>query len=279
MSTTSHSGGYDILSVDAVEERFGIEICLYEQDSGTAHMRMPISVWRNQLTGAATIGPLPLLVDDSGSTVAYALRGDGWPVTSELNIQLRHDALATLERSAGDYLQSQVHAVDVNHHGALAACRLTVGDNLIGTATVRAVFINGGLLDYLQPSETLTNKSERSLAELMAATAAPTDDGTQILMQRPDPMIFNASSNVHGGVAAMGLEIVGSAAILDACGPGYWTGSLQVNYPRPFVAGPTSRYVGELMRRGSTVAVAEAQALGDNGKTAVTARLTAYREL
>lgn len=278
-SDISSDGGYDILSADAVEDRFGIEILSYAADAGTARMRMPAAALRNQLTGAPSIGALPLLVDDSGSTVAYALRGQGWPVTSELNIQLRHDALATIARFAGDHLESQVHTLDATRRGALTVCRLTLDDALIGTATVRAVFVKGGRLDYVRPTETLTNKAQCSLADLMAATAADAEGDWHVLMQHPDPMVFNASSNVHGGIAAMGLEVVASAAVAQACGPGFWPGSLHVNYLRPFVAGPTSRYVGRTIQAGSTVAVAEAMALGDNGKTAVTAQLTAYREL
>lgn len=268
---------YDILSVDPVEERFGIEILSYDDENATTAMRMPVTSIRHPMTGGPTLGAVPLLVDDSGCTVAYALRGRRWPVTSELNIQLRHDAMATLERSAGEYLLSRSHALDVTSEGALSVCHLTVGDRAVGTATVRTVLVIGDLSEYERPVESLTNKTHRSLAELMAATPSAAVDGVHRLVQQPDPMLCNVSTSVHGGIAATGLELVASAAIEAACGPGFWTGSLQVNYLHPFAAGHGSHYAGWVTQRGSRVAVAEAHALNADARPAVTARLTAYR--
>jgi uncharacterized protein (TIGR00369 family) len=120
--------------------------------------------------------------------------------------------------------------------------------------------------------------SEPSLADLMAVEPAHNGRSPGFLRQLPDPMVFNAIANVHGGVAATGLELVAAAAIWDATGSGeFRTGSLQVNFLRPFVAGADSRYIGTALHAGSSVAVAEAEAIGANGKVAVTARLTAYR--
>lgn len=269
--------GYDILSSDAVEERFAIEILAYDEEDAKVRMRMPITALRNPLTGGATVGPLPLLVDDSGSTVAYALRGRSWPVTSELTLQLCHDAAETIECSAGRYLTSHARPLYATELGALAACTLMVDDKIIGTATVRTVFITGGLPKYERPAETLNKSADLSLAELMAVAPSGDQVGCHVMAQRPDPMIFNASDNVHGGIAAIGLETVSSAAIWEEVGDDFWSGSLQVNFLRPFVAGTSSHYSGRVAHAGSTVAVADAQAIGDNGKLAATARLTAYR--
>jgi acyl-coenzyme A thioesterase PaaI-like protein len=50
-----------------------------------------------------------------------------------------------------------------------------------------------------------------------------------------------------------------------------------VNFLRPFFASGESRYVATPVRVGRNTAVADAQAIGADGKTALTARVTAYR--
>jgi acyl-coenzyme A thioesterase PaaI-like protein len=55
------------------------------------------------------------------------------------------------------------------------------------------------------------------------------------------------------------------------------TASLRVNFLRQFFAGDESRYVGTALRVGRRSGVAEAQAIGSDGKPAIIARLTAYR--
>jgi acyl-coenzyme A thioesterase PaaI-like protein len=50
-----------------------------------------------------------------------------------------------------------------------------------------------------------------------------------------------------------------------------------VNFLRPFFAGADSRYEGTPVRVGRNTAVGDAQAIGDDGKVALTARVTAYR--
>jgi acyl-coenzyme A thioesterase PaaI-like protein len=50
----------------------------------------------------------------------------------------------------------------------------------------------------------------------------------------------------------------------------------RVNFLRQFRSGPESRYVGTALRVGRSSGVAEAQAVGDDGKAAIIARITAY---
>jgi acyl-coenzyme A thioesterase PaaI-like protein len=75
----------------------------------------------------------------------------------------------------------------------------------------------------------------------------------------------------------MALELVGSAAVNDSRGhQPLNTASLHLNFMRQFRSRPESRYVGTALRVGRSSAVAEAQAVGDDGKVAIIARLTAY---
>ncbi|MGZ5363854.1 MAG: PaaI family thioesterase [Mycobacterium sp.] len=55
------------------------------------------------------------------------------------------------------------------------------------------------------------------------------------------------------------------------------TASVKVNFLRPFYAGNHSRYEASPLRIGRATAVADAQAIGDDGRVALTARVTAYR--
>jgi uncharacterized protein (TIGR00369 family) len=90
-------------------------------------------------------------------------------------------------------------------------------------------------------------------------------------------VLNNSLGIVHGGVSAMALELVGSAAVNDGRDDQPLnTASLRVNFMRQFRNGPESRYVGTALRVGRSSGVAEAQAVDASGKPAIIARLTAY---
>ena len=55
------------------------------------------------------------------------------------------------------------------------------------------------------------------------------------------------------------------------------TASIRVNFLRPFFAGEGSRYVGSVVRVGRNSAIGDAQAVSDDGKVAIMARITGYR--
>lgn len=110
----------------------------------------------------------------------------------------------------------------------------------------------------------------------MAVRMPSAHDGVRVLMQQPNPAINNRVGAVHGGVAAAGLELATSAAI-NTDGHRMSTASLRVNFLRPFLGSDQSHYIATPLRTGRTSAVADAQAVGDDGKVAVVARLTAYR--
>jgi uncharacterized protein (TIGR00369 family) len=115
------------------------------------------------------------------------------------------------------------------------------------------------------------------LSDLMAVHVQTVDDGVRVLRQRADPILNNEIAVLHGGVAAAGLELTASAAINGDRSGFLRTASLRVNFLRPFIAGRSSRYVGTPLRIGRSTAVGDALALGDDGKVAITARVTAYR--
>jgi uncharacterized protein (TIGR00369 family) len=118
---------------------------------------------------------------------------------------------------------------------------------------------------------------ETPIADRMAGHVKPDAVG-HVLIQRVDPNLNNEIDIVHGGVAAAGLEFAASAAINEGRSDApLQTASLRVNFLRPFFAGAESRYEGTALRVGRNTAVGDAQAIGDDGKVALTARITAYR--
>jgi uncharacterized protein (TIGR00369 family) len=124
----------------------------------------------------------------------------------------------------------------------------------------------------------LRRSPETTLSDLMAVTIAPETADCVLLSQHVDKNLNNDIDIVHGGVAAAGLELAASAAINQNRSDGLLrTGSLRVNFLRPFFAGGESRYEGTRLRVGRRTAIGDAQALGDDGTVAITARVTAYR--
>jgi uncharacterized protein (TIGR00369 family) len=111
----------------------------------------------------------------------------------------------------------------------------------------------------------------------MAVRVAETGGAAKVLVQDSDPVLNNSMGIAHGGVSAMALEVVGSAAVNESRDD--WplnTASLHVNFMRQFRISPESRYVGTALRLGRSSAVADAKAVGADGKVAIIARLTAY---
>jgi uncharacterized protein (TIGR00369 family) len=119
-----------------------------------------------------------------------------------------------------------------------------------------------------------------SLADRMAVRVAESGGAAKVLVQDSDPVLNNSLGIVHGGVSAMALELVGSAAVNDGRDDQpLHTASLRVNFLRQFRTfpdGPESRYEGTALRVGRSSGVAEARAVDATGKPAIIARITAY---
>lgn len=263
---------HDLETPDSIQMRFGIEYLDTDPDEATAVFSMPMDRFRNPLTGAPTVGPLAILIDAAAGIVNHYRRPDGqWTVSSELSMDLSIDDTRDLD---GPVIAS---ARTLGPIGAtsLSVCTLTYRGAVIGGGTVRSFFIPADGVLPKRPPETLRRTAQTNLADLMAVEPRRETDGV-VLAQRPDPILNNDIGIVHGGVAAAGLELAASGAINGPDG-GLRTGSLRVNFLRPFFAGVHSRYVGTPLRVGRNTGVSDAQAIGDDGKAAITARVTAYR--
>jgi len=217
---------------------------------------------------------MAILVDAAGGIVNhYRRHTDEWTVSSELSVELSTDDLGDLD---GPILAT---ARTLGPRGAtsLSICTLTYGGIVIGGGTVRSFFIPAEAVLPQRPPETLQRSDETTLSDLMAVHVQPDAVG-HVLAQRADPNLNNDIGIVHGGVAATGLELAASAAVNHGRPDGLLrTASLRVNFLRPFFAGTDARYEGTPLRVGRNTAVGDARAIGDDGKLAITARVTAYR--
>jgi uncharacterized protein (TIGR00369 family) len=233
----------------------------------------------NPLTQRATLAPLALLIDDVGSTVNFSCRKGRWPVSSELTIVVSPHAMSALDIVGDHTVFTHGSVIGADTADALASCSLVLNETNIASGFVRSVYVAGHSVLPERFRETLVKTRQTSLAELMAVRGRAPEDGNPVLEQLTDPMVWNATAHVHGGVSATALELVAHAA-MAAQRPDvqFRTGSLRVNFLSPLIAGPRCRYTGTAVRVGSTVAIADSWAEGDDGKVAVVARLTAYAD-
>ncbi|MDT5337464.1 MAG: hypothetical protein QOD90_2969 [Mycobacterium sp.] len=265
---------HDLETPDSIQLRFGIAYVESRPAEAIAVLSMPMERFRNPFTGAPTLGPLAILVDAAAGIVNHYRRRRGqWTVSSELSMELSLDGIGDLD---GPVLAS-AHALGTLGATSLGICTLTYDGVVIGGGTVRSFFIHADDVVPKHRPETLDRTPTTTFADLMAVHVRPEEPGL-VLSQRVDPNLNNDIDIVHGGVAAAGLEFAASAAInVGRSDTPLRTASLRVNFLRPFFAGADSRYEGTALRVGRNTAVGDAQAIGDDGKVALTARVTAYR--
>jgi uncharacterized protein (TIGR00369 family) len=163
-------------------------------------------------------------------------------------------------------------------HNSLAVCEFLHNDSVVATATLRSFYIQapGDLAPF--PAGPTGPLPPGSVANRMAVRVAESGGAGKVLVQDADPVLNNSLGIVHGGVSAMALELVGSAAVNENRGDRpLHTASLRINFLRPFHSGSGSRYVGTPVRIGRSSGVADARAVGGDGEVAIIARLTAFR--
>lgn len=258
--------------------RFGIETL--EQDPDRCVATLPTTQLVNPLTGIPTIATLALLVDHLGGLINHLRRGPGqWTVSSELSLEVAPDAVEVFASSAGAAVVGAARPLGCRTADALGLCELRVGDAELATATVRSFYIAApeGMTQGW-PDDATTTAPGPSLRERMAVEVGESGRAATVLLQHADPALNNIIGVVHGGISSMGLELAASAAVnRDVSGEPYRTASLRVNFLRPFHGGTTARYEATRLHRGRSTAVAEAQAVGSDGRVAMVGRLTAYR--
>lgn len=267
----------------SVLRRFGITTLEHDVDDSVVIAQMPPSGMRNPFTGQPSVAALAVLVDDVAGRVNYYRRGEGqWTVSSELSLEMSPGAVESLMAAPGEPVVATGRPLGPGGATWLSVCTLSHRGRVIGGGTVRTVPMNGGPDEPARRGDDpLTPTPDTSLAELMAVDALPTDGDTYRLRQRPDPMVNNLIGCVHGGVSSAGLELVGAAAVNHDQQAPFRTASLRVNFLRPYVAGSPpgaeSVYEARALRIGRTSAIADAAAIGPDGRAAVIARVTGYR--
>jgi len=271
----------DIETPETILRRFAIQHLANNVAEGISVMSMPVADLVNPLTNSLAVGTLAILLDASGGNSNHFRRAaDEWTVTSELALEISPDGIPVLLANPDLPVVASSRPLGPKGATALSVCTMAVGDVVIGGGTVRSFYLPAGA-GMPNGLPTPAPPSPRApLAELMSIGEL----SEVALAQLVDPILNNSLGIVNGGVASAGLELVASAsintaAINGAAEPGdlLQTASLRVNFLRPFFAGGASRYVGSPMRVGRRTAVGDAEAIGDDGKVALTARVTAYR--
>ncbi|MGV0793212.1 PaaI family thioesterase [Mycolicibacterium sp. XJ1819] len=257
--------------------RFGIEVLEASVEAETVTMSMPLAGMRNPFTGHPTVAPLGLLADAVSGTLNHFRHHSGeWTVTTELTVELSPGGaeLATAQGAAPVIAAGRL--LGPRGGTSLSFYTLSCGDTVIGGGTVRSYFVTPDTVALDEPPETLTITAQTPLAELMAVEITATEENRCVLRQKRDVFLNNAVGVVNGGIASSGLELAASA-VVNQSGPPMRTASLRVNFLRPYLAGENSRYEASATRIGRNTAVADAQAVADDGRPALIARLTAYR--
>jgi acyl-coenzyme A thioesterase PaaI-like protein len=239
---------------------------------------IPAGEMINPLTGALTIAPLAMLTDHVGGLVNHHLRGpDEWTVSSELSLEVSPEAAAVIATAPDVPVTATSRPHGDKGDVALAVCDFTHRDVTLATGSVRSFYIRtpGHLTPF--PEGPTGPLPSGTLADRMSVRVAESGGAGKVLMQLPDSVLNNSLGIVHGGVSAMALELVASAAInADRHDRPLRTASLRVNFIKQFRASAESRYVGTALRVGRSSGIGDAQAIGPDGEVAIIARLTAY---
>ncbi|KWX67533.1 hotdog fold thioesterase [Mycobacterium sp. NAZ190054] len=256
--------------------RFGIETAEESPDRCVASI--PAAGLVNPLTGAATTAPLAMLVDHAGGLINHARRGSGeWTVSSELSLEVVPEAVDLIGAAPGGHVVAVARPLGRKGSVALGVCELSVGAEMIATATVRSFYITVPATLAAWPDGPAGTLPGPRLDQMMAVQIAESGGAAAVLVQNDDAVLNNSVGVVHGGVSSMGLELVGNAAVNRAATGEFRTASLRVNFLRPLHGGGEAHYRAEATHAGRSSAVADAQAVGRDGRTAMRARLTAYR--
>jgi len=275
----SQGDGLDPETPISILSRFAITTIERDLAQFTVVGAMPIGGTCNPFTGLPTVAGLAVLVDDVAGRVNYDRCGRGqWTVSSELVVEMSPGAIDSILSQPDEPVVASARPLGPGGATLLSVCTLSHCGTIIGGGTVRTMPLAGGPDGPLRRGDDpLERTPTTSLAELMAVDPMPVADGTYRLHQRPDPMINNLIGIVHGGVSSAGLELVAAAAINHEQAEPFRTASIRINFLRPFFAGAQSVYEGTALRIGRTSAIADARAVGDDGKTSVIARVTGYR--
>lgn len=257
--------------------RFGIETA--EEGLDRCVATIPAAGLLNPVTGHPTIAPLAMLVDHIGGLINHVRRGpEEWTVSSELSLEVAPGATEAIASAAGEPVRGIARPLGRKGQEALGLCELSIGGEVLATATVRSFYIV--VPDSLAPWAEVPGGSlpGTRLDQLMAVEVGETGGAAAVLVQHDDAVLNNLVGTVHGGVSSMGLELVGSAALnRGAAVAPYRTASLRVNFLRPFHGGAEAHYRGKPIHAGPSSGVAEAEAVGGDGRVALLARVTAYR--
>ena len=93
------------------------------------------------------------------------------------------------------------------------------------------------------------------------------EDGRAEASWTPTPDMANPFGSVHGGIIATVIDEVTGAAVISSIEAGSApTVSLNIEYLHPIPIGGTYTAIGEIVRMGRAMAIADARILNEEGK-------------
>lgn len=276
-AVSGSSSDVDIAQISTVQRRFGIQQISVDRQHHQLEMEMQTKGLCNPFSGQASVAPLAVLVDAACGTVNHMrFQGHSWTVSSELRIELA----PTFDPDSVDLVTARAKSCGSSSQTALAMCSLHSGGRIVGSASVRSFAIPAGERRQLDESSQngVTRPTAASFADLMSLSGRYVDPDAAVLTQSGNPSLNNAIGIVHGGVAAAGLELACASALNVGQDEPFRSVSIAVNFLRPLVTGEgVCTYAGSVLHRGRRTAVADASAMGYDGRTAAMCRVTAYR--
>jgi hypothetical protein len=204
MTYTRNGDGVGIVhSPDTPLGRFGIATVLDSPDPFIGSM--PMSGLINPLTGAASVGPLAVLVDFVGGLVNHHRRtSEEWTVSTELTLEVVPDCLALLARAPDIPVVATARPLGGRDASSLGRCLITHQDLVIGIGSVRSVHIRmPGAFPGDIPSRRGGDRPT-DLIDIMVLRIPEQEADSAVLYQPPNPFLANSMGMVHGGVAVDG---------------------------------------------------------------------------
>ncbi|WP_433781490.1 PaaI family thioesterase [Actinomycetospora sp. CA-101289] len=244
-----------------------------EVDGDTARGTMRTAEWMTDPAGAPAAGMLGVLLDDVVGQATLTARPDGgWPVTTELSI----DVVGGLPVN-GSVLTagSRLLAASTRHATACGEVRAPGGD-VLAVATLSTHYVPGVPdLDGVVPADAPDRPPPGlRLHEVLGATLESTPGHGALLVVPPGPEVGNVAGHGHGGILAALADVVAAAAVADGGHP-LRTASLRVAYLRPAVLEGPVRLRAAVVHRGRATAVTRVDVTGGDGRLCAAATVTA----
>lgn len=257
--------------VESEPERL-FRVAQVTQEDTTIRSSMPTGAWLEREGGLVPGGVLGVLMDN---VLGYGVMVEGpagqWSVTSEMSIDLCHPI------QSGTRLDAHARPVHTDARGAITSGEVTdARGRLIAVGRQHGRFV-ADVPEALTHGTPAPQQVRASFAGpvLDALGAAPrATEGGAVLDLVTFGRHANPLGNMHGGITVCLVEMTALSA-LEATGQRFAAASIHVCYLRPIPVGTPVTFAATVSHLGRSFAVTTVEARTAEGKTCVTATVTA----